>query len=71
MARALDSDTLAGVIGLRDWLVTVAVRLDQMNEILAGFIERLRGLGLPIDRAAMAIRRKRRQKKKKPPEGGL
>lgn len=55
MARTLDSDTLAGVIALRDWIVTVAVHLDQMNQILSGFIERLRGLGLPIDRAAMAM----------------
>ena len=42
-------------IALRDWLVTSAVQLQDPNELLTGFIERLRDMGIPIDRAASAI----------------
>lgn len=55
LTRSLDAETISGVIALRDWLVTVAARLDDPNEALTGFVERLIALGLPIDRAATAI----------------
>jgi adenylate cyclase len=55
LARSLDPETLSQVVALRDWLVTVAARMEDANEVLTGFIERLIGLGLPIDRAASAI----------------
>ncbi|MGO4571268.1 adenylate/guanylate cyclase domain-containing protein [Microvirga sp. 2TAF3] len=55
LARSLDPETLSRVIALRDWLVTEAARMDDPSEILNGFIEQLRGLGIPIDRAASAI----------------
>ncbi|MFC4172752.1 adenylate/guanylate cyclase domain-containing protein [Microvirga sp. GCM10011540] len=55
LARTLDSDTLSRVIALRDWLVTAAVRMEDPNLVLTGFVERLIALGLPIHRAASAI----------------
>ncbi|HST95869.1 MAG TPA: adenylate/guanylate cyclase domain-containing protein [Microvirga sp.] len=55
LARTLDSDTLPKVIALRDWLVTVAAQMDDPNQVMSGFVERLIDLGLPIDRAASAI----------------
>lgn len=55
MARSLDSETLSRVVALRDWLVTTAARMEDPNEALTGFIERLIELGLRIDRAASAI----------------
>lgn len=55
LARSLDPETLSRVIALRDWLVTEAARMGDLNDILSAFIERLRELGLPIDRAASAI----------------
>jgi adenylate cyclase len=55
LARSLDSETLSRVIALRDWLVTVGARMDDPNEVMTGFVERLIDLGLPIDRAASAI----------------
>ncbi|MBB4039223.1 adenylate cyclase [Microvirga flocculans] len=55
MARSLDSETLAGVIALRDWLVTTAARMEDSSEVLSGFLRRLIDLGLPIDRAVSAI----------------
>ncbi|NIX76341.1 adenylate/guanylate cyclase domain-containing protein [Microvirga sp. c23x22] len=55
LARSLDPGLLSRVMALRDWLVTTATRLDDTNDVMTGFIERLRDLGVPIDRAAMAI----------------
>jgi adenylate cyclase len=55
LARTLDPDTLPKVIALRDWLVTVAAHMDDPNQVMSGFVERLIDLGLPIDRAASAI----------------
>ncbi|WP_441967254.1 adenylate/guanylate cyclase domain-containing protein [Microvirga sp. 2MCAF38] len=55
LARSLDPELLSRVITIRDWLVTVAVRIEDASDILEGFIERLLDLGLPIDRAASAI----------------
>jgi adenylate cyclase len=55
LARSLDAETLPQVIALRDWLVTVAARMEDPNEVLTGFIAQLIKLGLPIDRAASAI----------------
>lgn len=55
MARNLDAETLSRVIALRDWLVTVAVKIEDPNEVMSGFIERLIELGLPMDRAVSAI----------------
>jgi len=54
-ARSLDPETLTHVIALRDWLVTTAARIENPNDVLTGFVERLIDLGLPIDRAASAI----------------
>ncbi|WP_229426703.1 adenylate/guanylate cyclase domain-containing protein [Microvirga alba] len=42
-------------MALRDWLVTVAARIEDTNEVLTGFVEGLRDLGVPVERAAMAI----------------
>ncbi|AWM89010.1 adenylate/guanylate cyclase domain-containing protein [Microvirga sp. 17 mud 1-3] len=55
LARSLDPETLSRVISLRDWLVTGAARMEDPSDILNAFIEHLRELGLPIDRAASAI----------------
>jgi adenylate cyclase len=55
MARSLDSESLSRVVALRDWLVTVAARMEDPNEVLIGFIQRLIELGLPLDRVASAI----------------
>ncbi|MEE1609777.1 adenylate/guanylate cyclase domain-containing protein [Microvirga sp. CF3016] len=55
MARSLDAESLARVIALRDWLITVAGQMEDSNEVLAGFLNRLIELGLPIDRAVSAI----------------
>jgi adenylate cyclase len=55
MARSLDSESLSRVVALRDWLVTVAARMEDPNEVLIGFIQRLIDLGLPLDRVASAI----------------
>jgi adenylate cyclase len=55
LARSLDPALLSRVMALRDWLVTVATRAEDTNDVLTGFIERLRDVGVPIDRAAMAI----------------
>ncbi len=55
MARSLDAESLARVIALRDWLITVAGQMEDPNEVLSGFLDRLIELGLPIDRAVSAI----------------
>jgi adenylate cyclase len=55
MARSLDAESLARVITLRDWLVTAAGRMEDSNEVLSSFLDRLIELGLPIDRAVSAI----------------
>lgn len=55
MARSLDAESLSQVIALREWLVTVASRMEDFNEVLIGFIHRLTELGLPLDRVASAI----------------
>jgi adenylate cyclase len=55
MARSLDAESLSRVIALRDWLVTVAARTEDSNDVLTGFLNRLIDLGLPIDRAVSAI----------------
>jgi adenylate cyclase len=55
LARSLDPEILSRVIAMRDWLVTEAARMGDLNDIMSAFIERLRELGLPIDRAASAI----------------
>ncbi len=55
MARSLDPESLSRVVALRDWLVTVAARMEDSNEVLIGFIQRLIELGLPLDRVASAI----------------
>jgi adenylate cyclase len=55
MARSLDAESLARVIALRDWLVTAAGRMEDSNEVLSSFLDRLIELGLPIDRAVSAI----------------
>jgi adenylate cyclase len=55
MARSLDAESLARVIALRDWLISVAGQMEDSNEVLAGFLNRLIELGLPIDRAVSAI----------------
>ncbi len=55
MARSLDAESLARVIALRDWLITVAGQMEDANEVLAGFLNQLIELGLPIDRAVSAI----------------
>lgn len=55
MARSLDAESLARVIALRDWLITVAGQMEDSNEVLSGFLNRLIELGLPIDRAVSAI----------------
>ncbi len=55
LGRSLEPDLLAGVLALRDWLVKEASRLDDPSDVFTGFIENLRDLGLPIDRAASAI----------------
>jgi len=55
MARSLDPESLSRVVALRDWLVTVAARMEDPNEVLIGFIQRLIELGLPLDRVASAI----------------
>lgn len=54
-APMLDAGILSRVQALRDWLVTTAARIDDANQVLDGFIERLIDLGLPIHRAASAI----------------
>ncbi|MBQ0820119.1 adenylate/guanylate cyclase domain-containing protein [Microvirga sp. HBU67558] len=55
MARSLDAESLARVIALRDWLITVAGQMEDPNEVLSGFLDRLIELGLPVDRAVSAI----------------
>jgi adenylate cyclase len=55
MARSLDAESLARVIALRDWLVTTAGQMEDSNEVLSSFLDRLIELGLPIDRAVSAI----------------
>lgn len=55
MARSLDAESLARVIALRDWLITVAGQMEDSNEVLSGFLNRLIELGLPVDRAVSAI----------------
>ena len=55
MARSLDAESLARVIALRDWLVTAAGQMEDSNEVLSGFLNRLIEVGLPIDRAVSAI----------------
>jgi adenylate cyclase len=55
MARSLDAESLARVIALRDWLVTAAGQMEDSNEVLSSFLDRLIELGLPIDRAVSAI----------------
>jgi adenylate cyclase len=55
LARSLDAESLSRAVALRDWLVTVAARMEDSNEVLTGFLERLIDLGLPIDRAVSAI----------------
>jgi adenylate cyclase len=46
---------LAGIIRLRDWLVTKATHIEDAGEVLTGFAERLNALGLHIDRIFTAI----------------
>ena len=53
--RSLDSEFHSQIVALRDWLISEAPRLGDPSGILSGFVERLRGLGIPIDRAATAI----------------
>src|SRR3712207_5167157 len=55
VARSLDPESLSRVVALRDWLVTVAARMEDPNEVLIGFIQSLIELGLPLDRVASAI----------------
>jgi adenylate cyclase len=55
LARSLDAESLARAVALRDWLVTAAARMEDSNDVLTGFLERLIDLGLPIDRAVSAI----------------
>jgi adenylate cyclase len=55
MARSLDAESLARVIALRDWLVTAAGQMEDSNEVLSSYLDRLIELGLPIDRAVSAI----------------
>ncbi len=55
LARSLDPESLSRVVALRDWIVTVAARMEDANEVLIGFIQRLVELGLPLDRVASAI----------------
>ena len=55
MARSLDAESLARVIALRDWLVTAAGQMEDSNEVLSSFLDRLIELGLPVDRAVSAI----------------
>ncbi|MBA1158382.1 adenylate/guanylate cyclase domain-containing protein [Microvirga sp. Marseille-Q2068] len=55
MARSLDAESLARVIALRDWLITAAGQMEDSNEVLSGFLNRLIELGLPVDRAVSAI----------------
>ena len=45
MARSLDAESLARVIALRDWLITVAGQMEDSNEVLSGFLNRLIELG--------------------------
>jgi len=51
----LDTELLAGVIVLRDWLLAIAAEADSANDILTGFAERLNALGVPIDRIFSVI----------------
>ena len=51
----LDPAILAATVRLRDWLVTEAARMRDSNSLIAGFAERLNGLGLPIDRIFVAM----------------
>ena len=55
MARSLDAESLARVIALRDWLITVAGQMEDSREVLSGFLTRLIELGLTVDRAVSAI----------------
>jgi len=55
VARSLDPESLSRVVALRDWLVTVAARTEDANDVLIGFIQRLIDLGLPLDRVASAV----------------
>jgi adenylate cyclase len=55
MARSLDAESLARVIALRDWLVTAAGQMEDSNEVLSSFLDRLIELGVPVDRAVSAI----------------
>ncbi|MBO1903587.1 adenylate/guanylate cyclase domain-containing protein [Microvirga sp. 3-52] len=55
MARSLDAESLALVIALRDWLVTAAGQMEDSNEVLSSFLDRLIELGVPVDRAVSAI----------------
>jgi adenylate cyclase len=55
LARSLDPETLPRVIALRDWLVTEAARMEDANEVLTGFLNRLIDVGVPVDRAVSAI----------------
>jgi adenylate cyclase len=55
MARSLDPESLSRVIALRDWIVTIGARMEDSNEVLTGFLNRLINLGLPVDRAVSAI----------------
>ncbi|WP_375461232.1 adenylate/guanylate cyclase domain-containing protein [uncultured Enterovirga sp.] len=47
-------DCLPEAVGIRDWLLGTAARSDH-QELLAGFAERLNGLGIPVDRLTTAI----------------
>ena len=53
--EGLEPRFLAGIIHLRDWLVTKATHIEDAGEVLTGFAERLNALGLPIDRIFTAI----------------
>ncbi len=55
VARSLDAESLSRAVALRDWLVMAAARMEDSNDVLTGFLERLIDLGLPIDRAVSAI----------------
>src|SRR5688500_14808760 len=51
----LEPAQLAGVIRLRDWLITEAVRTPDAGEVISRFADRLNDLGLPVDRIFTAI----------------
>jgi adenylate cyclase len=55
IAARLDGPTLRAAVGLRDWLMYVAVGLPEFGDVLAGFAQRLNAMGLPVDRLTTAI----------------